>query len=225
MSMCGRFAITESWTEILKYYGIVESNYAFPSKYNIAPSTLIPGIITGTKGERRVGPFRWGLEPRAWNSAGPKPINARSEGLRQNRVFRNLVERRRALIPATGYFEWRKNDKQPFYIRVKSRPIFSFAGFYDTWVNDNGEKVNTCTIITVAPGSNIRLKSIHNRMPAILRGHQDERFWLDRSVTNIDDLLPIIEPFPEDDMIWFPVSKIVGNVINDSPECVQRIDR
>ncbi|WAH38632.1 SOS response-associated peptidase [Alicyclobacillus dauci] len=222
--MCGRFAMTEDWSQVLKYFGITNTSYSFPPHYNIAPSQRIPAIIADHDNERRVGPLSWGLIPQAWEAENPKvkPINARVEGLKTNGVFKRLVERRRCIIPATGYFEWHRNTKQPHYIKVKSRPVFAFAGFYDTWADASGDKINTCTIITVP--ANMRVKSIHERMPAILRGSQDERFWLHRYVTNIDDLLAVLKPYPEDDMHWYPVSKMVGNVNNDTPECVKEIE-
>ncbi|MFB5193023.1 SOS response-associated peptidase [Alicyclobacillus fastidiosus] len=221
--MCGRFALTEDWSQIVAYFGITEYDYAIPPRYNIAPSQRIPAVITGTDGERRIGPLSWGLIPQAWRNESPKikPINARVEGLRKNTAFRRLVERRRCLIAASGYFEWHQNTKQPHYIRVKSRPVFAFAGFYDTWKGSYGQKISTCTIITCPP--NARMRHIHDRMPAILRDHQDERFWLDRRVTHLDELLTVIAPYPEDDMYWYQVDKMVGNVNNDSEKCVEEL--
>ncbi|GMA66135.1 hypothetical protein GCM10025859_65770 [Alicyclobacillus fastidiosus] len=99
--------------------------------------------------------------------------------------------------------------------------MFSFAGFYDTWKGSDGQKISTCTIITCPP--NARMRQIHDRMPVILRDHQDERFWLDPSVTDLDELLTVIGPYPEDDMYWYQVDKMVGNVNNDSEKCVEEI--
>ncbi|WAH38312.1 SOS response-associated peptidase [Alicyclobacillus dauci] len=222
--MCGRFTLTEDWSQILAYFGITDSDYAIPPRYNIAPSQRIPAVIADHDNKRRIGPLSWGLIPQAWKAEHPKvkPINARVEGLQTNGVFKRLVERRRCIIPATGYFEWQRNTKQPHYIRVKSRPVFAFAGFYDTWAAASGDKINTCTLITCR--ANIRIKSIHDRMPVILHDKQDERFWLDRNATNIDDLLAVLKPYSENDMLLYPVSKMVGNVHCDTVECVQKID-
>ncbi|MFD1674105.1 SOS response-associated peptidase [Alicyclobacillus fodiniaquatilis] len=219
--MCGRFAFASDMTELLQYYGLTESSYEMPTRYNIAPSQSVAAVIADDNNQLRVGPLKWGLMPRVWGAdTKTKPINARAEGLPTNRTFKPLLTRKRCLIPSTGYYEWRPSDKQPFYIHVESQPIFSFAGIYDTLESENGEKVSTFAIITCPP--NDRTEKIHNRMPVILPREQ-VMTWLDRGLTDVELLTDMLRPYPSDDTEFYAVSKLVGNVRNDSSKCVQPI--
>ncbi|MDQ0188249.1 SOS response-associated peptidase [Alicyclobacillus cycloheptanicus] len=220
--MCGRFTLTEDWSSILRYYGITDSNYAVPPRYNIAPSQRLTAVISdGTK--RRIGPLTWGLVPKVWSHRDPhhRPINVRVEGITVNMAFRKLLERKRCLIPADGYYEWHRNTKQPYRIRLRSRNIFSFAGIWDTYETETGERVSTCAFVTCEP--NMKMKVIHDRMPVILRDFQHERFWLDRHVTDVNQLLTVLKPYPDDDMYAYPVSKAVGNARNDNAELIREV--
>jgi len=171
--------------------------------------------------KNRLGELRWGLVP-SWakdDKIGSKMINARAETLLERASFKTLVGRKRAIIPADGFYEWKKsgNSKQPMRITLKEDALFSMAGLYDTWQTPDGSKLSTCTIITTSPNS--LMADIHDRMPVILHP-EDEAFWLDRSNSDTKALTALLKPYPADKMRAYPVSPIVGNVKNDSEECI-----
>ena len=141
----------------------------FPPRYNVAPTQPIP-IVRLQEGARHFALVRWGLLP-SWVK-DPKNfallINARGESVTEKPAFRNAMKRRRCLIPADGFYEWKPagRRKQPYYIRAKSGAPFAFAGLWETWTGPNGEEVDTATIVTTR--ANRMLSSIHDRMPVIV---------------------------------------------------------
>jgi len=168
--------------------------------------------------------LRWGLVP-SWaqdDKIGYKMINARAETLRQKPVFRRLFERKRCMIPADGFFEWKQMDgrKQPMRITMRDGEPFAFAGLFDTWTAPDGQKLHTCTIITTRP--NEVVADIHDRMPVILRP-EDEDLWLDREKYDPDLLQSLLVPFDPGQMRAYPVSTIVGSPKNDFPECIEEV--
>jgi putative SOS response-associated peptidase YedK len=221
--MCGRFTITLSIEELmLRYYIDRKTNRYHTPRYNVAPSQMVLAVIND--GERnRIGELQWGLIP-SWatdQKIGNKMINARNETLLEKASFKNLIYRKRCILPADGFFEWKKQNgkKQPMRITMKDKSIFSMAGLYDTWQREDGIKISTCTIITTKP--NHLMRDIHDRMPVILK-KEDEEVWLNRSNTNAEELLSLLAPFPAEEMYAYPVSPIVGNVRNDTPECIEQ---
>ncbi len=217
--MCGRFSLRVEMDELLSYYGLIQSTYTYSPRYNIAPGQSITAVLD-SNGQRRIGPLRWGLVP-SWASdekIGNKMINARAETLSEKPAFRQSFARRRCIIPADGYYDWKKDSKQPFRITRNDQSIFSLAALYDSWISADGNKLYTCTIITVE--SNDLLLPIHDRMPVILPlKHHD--IWLDRGITDITLLQPLLIPLPSEQMTAYPVSPIVGNVKNDIPACIE----
>lgn len=219
--MCGRFTLTEDWTEIIRSFGLVDNGFRYPPHYNIAPSQNVVAIVANSDGERRAGLLKWGLIPSSSDS--PKTtfstFNARSETLLKNGTWKRLVPRKRCIIPADGFYEWRKSTKRPLRIQLKSRKLFGLAGLYDTWTSADGtQKVSSCTIITCKP--NLFMSSIHDRMPVILP-KEDEDLWLDRSVTDTDLVTDMLQPYTNSDMHAYYVPPMVGNVRNDGAECVE----
>ncbi|UHA74022.1 SOS response-associated peptidase [Paenibacillus sp. 481] len=223
--MCGRFTLTVSLEELMAYYEIEEVGSATHTpRYNIAPSQSVTAVIhDGTK--LRLGPLRWGLVP-SWaqdDKLAWRTINARSETLRDKPAFRTPFQRKRCLIPTDGFYEWKQEadgSKQPMRIVLQERKLFSMAGLYDTWINDKGEKVSTCTIITTTPNST--MEPIHDRMPVIL-SQAEERQWLDRRVTDTEQLQALLKPCPSTWLNAYPVDRQVGNVRVDSPACIEPI--
>jgi putative SOS response-associated peptidase YedK len=225
MVMCGRFTITVSFEELLARY-LVESDIApFHSpRYNVAPGQNVPALIhDGTV--IRIGQLKWGLVP-SWakdEKMGYKMINARAETIMEKPAFQKLIVRKRAIIPADGFYEWKTIDdkhKQPMRMMLKNKEIFSMAALFDIWVSPNGSKLSTFTIITTTP--NRLVEPIHNRMPVILK-REDERRWLDRNNEDAADLLSLLRPYPEEDMLAYPVSPKVGNVKHESAACIEEI--
>lgn len=194
------------------------------ARYNIAPSQMIPTIRTKADGAYALSLVKWGLIP-AWTKGKPKlaPINARGENVATSGMFRQAFERRRCLIPADGFYEWRKLDektKQPMFIHLKGDRPFAFAGLWERWKPDEqSEPIDTCTIITTAP--NRLMKEIHDRMPVIL-APDDFAKWLSRDVPG-KDVADLLKPFDVDQMEAWPVSTMVNSPKNDAAELVEKV--
>ncbi|GIO09690.1 putative SOS response-associated peptidase YoqW [Brevibacillus reuszeri] len=221
--MCGRFTIVFDAETLLNRFDIEDIPFDWREIYNVAPGQKIPAIIED-RGERRIGQLKWGLVP-FWSKdekVGYKMINAKSETLREKPAFKNLFARKRCIIPADGFYEWKKvgKEKQPMRIMMTTGEPFAFAGLYDTWTSPEGEKLHTCTIITTKP--NDVVQDIHDRMPVILK-KQDEQLWLDREKFDADLLQSLLVPYDHDQMRAYPVPAMVGSPKNDLPECIQEI--
>jgi len=222
--MCGRFTLITSPEDLIDRFELIDGiPFDIIPRYNAAPSQFLSAIIN-VNGKNRIGRLRWGLVP-SWakdEKLAFNMINAKSETLRKKPAFKGLLTRKRCLIPADGFYEWMKldNRKQPMRIMLKSGEIFSFAGMYDTWINPEGDKVHTCTIITTKP--NELVAEIHDRMPAILR-REDESVWLDRNVQDGDLLETLLSSYDKDKMMAYPVPALVGNAKNDLPECIEEM--
>ncbi len=180
--------------------------------FNVAPSQQIPVVRVNREGKRTLDFAQWGLIP-SWTKNTPKaqPINARAETLADRAMFRSAFERRRCLIPADGFYEWKADPsgggKQPWFFHFKDDRIFAFAGLWERWKPGEGaEPVDTCTIITTTP--NAVVKPIHDRMPVILaRENYDQ--WLDRDVPS-SEVVNCLRPHPADEMEAYRVSKRVN---------------
>ncbi len=219
--MCGRYSVAP------KLKGKRKSNnesraarlleqYHVGARYNASPSQLLP-VVTGEKpGELQF--FSWGLLPH-WaegRGARSKPINARTETLTEKPTFRELLAQRRCLVPADGFYEWRKTatGKVPYRFLLHSGELFSFAGLWDVWADrETGEMVSSFAIITTE--ANELVRSTHSRMPVMLHP-ADEAAWLD--VTTSDKMLRgLLQPYPAEEMKAYPVSSLVNTTANDSP--------
>ena len=220
--MCGRFSATFSFREIKLRWNL-QGDLSFEPRYNIAPSQSVP-VIVRTEDRNEAKLMKWGLVP-SWApdpSIGNRMINARAETLLEKPSFRNLVSQRRCLIPADGFYEWRRegNRKVPVWIHLKKKEPFAFAGLWDAWRNvEFGDVLNTFTIITTDP--NTLLRPIHNRMPVIY----DEamgRHWLEHSFGSWSmGLAAALRPWPAEYMEAHDVSPLVNSPENDSPDCIK----
>ncbi|MEI7027486.1 SOS response-associated peptidase [Paenibacillus sp. y28] len=222
--MCGRYTITVTMEELmLRYYIGEETGPYHRPRYNIAPGQSVPAIV-GHEGRNRLGELRWGLVPH-WakeERLGTTLLNARAETLTEKPAYRRSFERRRCLIPADGFYEWKKagSGKQPMRIVMKDNRLFSMAGLYDIWIAPDGKRLATCAIVTTTP--NPLMAGIHDRMPVVLR-QEDEPLWLDRSVQDTARLQKLLVPYPGGEMRAYPVAAAVGNVRNDGPECIREL--
>jgi putative SOS response-associated peptidase YedK len=221
--VCGRFTLTVSarlLAELFELEGL--SNFA--PRYNIAPTQLVPAIRATEDGGREAFEARWGLIP-PWakdRKMAARMINARSETVASKPAFRAAVRSRRCLIPADGFYEWRKIDgaKQPYLIRFADRRPFGFAGLWERWHEPGGGSVDSCTIITTEP--NPLVEAIHDRMPVILNpGDFDE--WLEAVQLPPDRLSALLVPCPDEGMEALPVSTRVNNPRNDDPACLEPV--
>ena len=164
--MCGRFALHTLVGDLQQHFGLF-GNLEFRPRYNVAPSTTSPIVRQGDAGPE-MALCKWGLIP-SWAKTLPanKPINARSETIAEKPYFHSAFKRRRCLVPANGYYEWKQDGpaKQPYYIRLAGAELFAFAGIWDRW--EAGPKpLDTFAIITTA--ANDTTAPVHDRMPVIL---------------------------------------------------------
>jgi len=219
--MCARYTLTEEIVLILKRLFIKKPLPDFAPRYNIAPSQNAPVILN--EEEKSVQLLRWGLIP-SWAkdpAIGYKLINARAESIAEKPSFRAAFKKRRCLIPADGFYEWRLESdgksKTPMRVRLKSKEPFTFAGLWETWKDPQEKEVRTFTIITTEP--NEILQPIHNRMPVILK-QEDEEAWLDPQ-TDVRHLEKILTPYSSNEMEAYAVSKLVNSPKHDSPDCIE----
>ncbi len=171
-------------------------------------------IISDGK-KRRGGTLRWGLVPHWAKEAkiGYKMINARAEGIEEKPSFREPFRKKRCLIIADGFYEWKKVDdrKQPYRFVMKDRKPFAFAGLWETWKKGDAP-LHTCTIITTTP--NAVTEDVHDRMPVILKRRDYDR-WLDPSNQGVDELKSLLVPYPAQEMELYAVSELVNSPKND----------
>jgi putative SOS response-associated peptidase YedK len=219
--MCGRFTLFVDPRELMELLPGIEPPLEWTPRYNIAPTQ--PVAVVANNGQNRVEFFRWGLVP-SWAKdpgIGNRMINARGETLAEKPSFRNAYRRRRCLVLADGFYEWRKEPgrktKTPMYIQLKSGKPFGFAGLWESWRSPQDETLLTCTIITTSP--NALVADIHNRMPVILDRAAYE-LWLDPAEQSPDKLDPWLKPYPAGEMVAHPVSTLVNSPANDVPACV-----
>ncbi len=218
--MCGRFSLWLELTDLVKAF----PDFTFPEevlpRYNIAPSQ--PVAVVTNNPERTVNFFRWGLVP-SWAKdpvAGNRMINARSETVSEKPSFRAAFRRRRCLILADGFYEWKKvagsRKKTPMYVRLATGKPFAFAGLWELWRPDTTPLLS-CTILTTTP--NALIAPIHNRMPVIL---PEEKYdiWLTANELDKRVLLDCLKPYPAEGMVAYAVSTLVNNPRNDVPECI-----
>ena len=172
--------------------------------------------------DRKLAMLRWGLIP-AWVKDPAKarqPINAKSETVDKLPTFRVAFRKRRCLIPADGFYEWKQEGgrKQPVYICMKDREPFAFAGLWEHWEDHDGQVIESCTLLTTEP--NELLAQVHNRMPVIL-DQRDYDLWLDPDVQEVTRLKPLLHPYPSDPMTYYSVNLRVNNPRHDDRLCVE----
>ena len=202
---------------------VFDDSYLAPS-YNIAPQSFQPVVRLGSEtGERELTVMRWGLVP-FWakdSKMAFNTINAKAETITTSPAYREAMKRRRCLVPADWFYEWKKLDKktkQPYAIAMKDDSMFAFAGLWDSWKDkETGKALETYTVITTDP--NRLMEPIHNRMPVILHRGDYER-WL--AVADPVQLpVDLLRPFPAEEMKAWKVGAAVGNMRNNSPGLVE----
>ena len=219
--MCGRFTLAISPEQLREAFPWLEATHAPAARYNIAPSQ--PLAVVPNDGKDRLDYFVWGLVP-SWAKdpkIGYRMINARAETVAEKPSFRAAFRRRRCLILANGFYEWKatpgSKQKTPYYIQLKSKSPFAFAGLWENWFDPDGSQVLSCAIITTNPNS--MMAEIHNRMPVILPQNA-YKTWLTPGDSPSNEMLPLLKSYPAEEMEAYPVSTLVNNPANDTPECV-----
>ncbi|MBM7692714.1 putative SOS response-associated peptidase YedK [Peribacillus deserti] len=212
--MCGRFTLTQGLQQLQTKFEFEFTEELIP-RYNIAPSQQI--LTVASDGYKRAGRFmKWGLVP-YWAKdikIGYKMINARAEGIDTKASFKTPFRRKRCLILADGFYEWKKTEggKQPYRFIMKDKDVFAFAGLWDTWTKD-GSQLHSCTIITT--DSNTVTEDVHDRMPVILPS-EVYNDWLNPDLQDTDYLKSLLVPYAAEKMDKYPVSSLVNSPKNNS---------
>lgn len=217
--MCGRYTLKHDIQAIAQEFHVAPSLQTVP-RYNIAPTQEVISVLQN--GEAHLELLRWGLIP-SWakeESIGSKMINARAETLAEKPSFKRLLHSKRCLVVSDGFYEWKqegRGPKTPMYITLKDDELFAFAGLWDAWKDADGQVIRTCTIITTEP--NELMASIHTRMPAILSRDARE-IWLDTTIRDEHALLPLLAPYPTDQMSVRSVSRLVNDPRREGAELI-----
>ena len=217
--MCGRYSLI-CIDDLGNRFRIFDPIMGLRSRFNVAPASEMPVVVRSDRNHLAI--MRWGLIP-SWTKdiRATKPlINARAETLGEKPAFRSLLNARRCLVPASGFFEWKKdgNRKCPVYFRLTDDPLFSFAGLFDQWHNPEGVTVSTYTIITC--DANSLVAPSHDRMPVILSRATEER-WLSPDPVTPEEQKQILVPYPAGLMEAVVVSDLVNNTAVDDERVIQ----
>jgi putative SOS response-associated peptidase YedK len=224
--MCGRYTLSQPEKVPARFETSNEMPH-YDASYNVKPTTTNPIVLQ--RSPNTVQLARWNLVPSWAKDAKKLPlmINARAEGIRDKPAFRKAIRSQRCLVPADGFYEWKevkrggaKSERFPWHFSLVGRPLFAFAGIYEVWRDPEGREHLTYAIITTRP--NKTLEAIHDRMPAILPA-DDEDIWLDAS-TPLEAALELLGPFPDGEMISYPVSQAVNGPHNDGPGLVAPVE-
>lgn len=204
--------MTELFDELHRPQG---DGKAVPKGYNCAPTQWLP--VISNSNPHRISHYRWGLVPSwakdMWGAA--RMINSRAETVQEKPAFRQAFRQRRCLVPANGFYEWKKETGQPYRIFLKNEPIFAMAGIWEVWKSPNGELIHTFSILTTQ--ANGLMEGIHHRMPVILKPG-NEQTWLQSD--DEAQLLDLLCPYPGEEMDMYPVSRAVNNVRNDDERLI-----
>lgn len=219
--MCGRFALTLPNDAMASLFDATLSNDLAPlPNYNICPTNRVH-TVTSVEGQRRLRPMRWGFLPHWYKTenGGPLLINARSETIAEKPAFKAACRERRCLIPATGFYEWTKDqdgNRLPWYIHPSDGEMLAFAGVWQDWERD-GVAHTTCAIVTTS--ANKPMSAIHHRMPVILAS-DDWGLWLGESGKGAATLM---RAAPEDALTFYRVDRAVNSNRASGPELIQPI--
>ena len=213
--MCGRYTVGRSGKVVSKVLGRKISGEVHLPAYNASPGQYLPVILDAQP--QLIVPALWGMRPTSGRLASRLMINARAETVHQRPMFRDSLRSRRCLVIADGFYEWQKVEgaKQPYRIVLKTGDLFSFAGI---WVEIDG---HPCYVILTTDANSVT-RTIHDRMPVILEESECNR-WLDRDL-GVADVLALLDPYPESEMISYPVSREVNNSRNDGPWLIEALN-
>jgi putative SOS response-associated peptidase YedK len=214
--MCGRYALTLPPQAVRAYIGYGDQPN-FPPRYNIAPTQPVP-VAHLVEGRMRFSLMRWGFVP-SWVKDlkdYPLVINIRSETALEKASFRAAIQRRRALMPADGFYEWQRlgRETRPYLLRRPDRGVFAFAALWETWASADGSEIDTVALLNTH--ANGVIAAIHERSPVILP-QADFARWLDPDAS-AREAHALLRPPPDDLLEMVRVSRLVNNIRNDGPE-------
>ena len=216
--MCGRYVIKTPPGLMRETFGYSELPN-FPPRYNVAPTQPIP-VVRLVDGRRSFALLRWGLipswvkDPRGFSLL----INARAESVLEKPAFRNAMRRRRCLIPADGFYEWKRDGERKRPHVAHPRGLVAFAGLWEPWMGPNGEELDTACIVTTA--ANRTLRSLHDRMPAVIPPEAFD-LWLDCANVDAETAAALLVPAPDDLFQAYEISTAVNRTANDSPDLLE----
>jgi putative SOS response-associated peptidase YedK len=216
--MCGRYTLSTPAGRLAEEFQLDDGAVDLTPSYNVAPTQQVAAVLE-EGGKRRLEMLRWGLVP-SWADdpeIGARMINARSETAPEKPSFRRAFRSKRCLIPADGFYEWKREPggKQPYYFHMEDGRPFAFAGLWESWEKDG--VLLSCAILTTR--ANSVLEGIHDRMPVILpSGAYDA--WLDPDADK-DQLIDLMSPYPGDDLETYPVSRFVNSPRNNDERCIE----
>lgn len=219
--MCGRFAFYSPHEAVTRLFGVADAPEVEP-RYNIAPTQFVAVVREGEGRQRTLNMLYWGLVP-SWSrdkAIGARMINARGETLREKPSFRTAYRRRRCLVLADGYYEWRRSgpQKQPYFISFADGEPFGMAGLWESWRDPaGGEPLESCCIITTSPAPAIA--HVHDRMPVILPAAACAE-WLDPACADLERLDRLVAPWRGDGPVARAVSRRVNDARNQGPDLV-----
>jgi putative SOS response-associated peptidase YedK len=220
--MCGRIASNISGADQLieqfQLQDLLDVDI-FP-RYNVAPRQQVLAVVQDEQGGRKAVNLRWGLVP-SWakeEAIGYRMINARCETVATKPAFRNAFRYRRCVIPASGFYEWRRAGKQkePYFVRLRSGKLMALAGLWEVW---HGAEPPLLTTTIITTGANAMVAPIHDRMPVILSAAGVDQ-WLDHSTFDLPLLTTLMQPYPAEELEAYRVSPLVNSPKNDVPECM-----
>jgi len=226
--VCGRTTSTTPRDILARLLDVDEVEAPeLPARWNVTPTQPVYAVAISSTGARKLRALKWGLIP-SWAKdprIGSRLINARAETLDQRPAYRSLLASRRALLPVSGFYEWRRPEpgepatKWPFYFyRADGQPLV-FAGLWDIWYDAEGRPIRTCTIVTTA--ANSTMASVHHRMPVILARHDWDE-WLKPGPLSPSHLAGLLVPAPDELLDGYPVGPAVSSARNDGPELIER---
>ena len=222
--MCGRFSRSSPPAVIAEELGCdVDPSLSATPRFNVCPSEPVLVMARGHEAQPHVGLMQWGLVPWFARDAkgGPRAINARAETLATTRTFKEPFERRRCLVVADGFYEWRRvgTAREPWFFRLRSRRPFVMAGVWDRWKSAAGDPLVSCAIVT-CPANGV-VAPVHDRMPVIVPADARAAWLAKESGPAV--LTALLRPYPEDALEAYAVSPLVNSPKNDSAECIREV--
>lgn len=226
--MCGRYTLAVPAEQLVETFDVGPITFDFVPRFNIAPGQDAPVVARDRRG-RRVGLLRWGLVPAWMDEPGSGFVNARAETVASKPSFREAFRRRRCLVPADGFFEWKRDGaggrsgaatKQPYWIHPTGGGLVSFAGLWETWARPGREPRHTFTIVTT--DANREVGAVHDRMPVVV-APADREAWLEGE-TAPDRLAAMLHPPPDGAFALRAVSTRVNRPVEDDPGLIEPVE-
>lgn len=218
--MCGRIVLKAPAHQVAQEFDLATLAEIAP-RYNIAPTQVVAAVLAGSDGARTLRGMQWGLIP-PWSRDprdGGRMFNARSETVAEKPAFREAFANRRCLVPADGFYEWRRHgrERQPFYFAAGDGRLLALAGVWSRWEYPGGEVLESCSVLTAA--ANALMSPVHHRMPVII-APDDRQRWLTTPAAEAAGLLPLLAPAAADVLRMHAVAPAVNSVRHDGPELI-----